>query len=364
MASACGHRALLRPGLVLLASYARVASAAVAGAWRLINTDPIDLFWGVRTLTLFKDLACTQVLEASPNNTGIALASEAADMTGGDFIFMPQTMRGWESEDKCAAGACHIGFAWNAGEPEPDVRCISMFQGEEGTHAAKLTLQKLEGTLEGGTWMDVVTWRDVPAGRTRLAVQCPERPTVPRGIAGACQISHPRAQECPLTCEAGHGTTEPRLSCINGVWYMPDCLPLGSMIRLLAVLPEQIKPHWVILHATLFEKEDCTGLIRMHGSSISSGEFVIKYASYHPKNVWDGSGDTSWASKDPCTPGSCWLGFRFTQVPKVIGCVKIEHPSDSKYWATGVRVQKLGTKGWDDMPEVFVQFVPEQRSEL
>jgi len=135
------------------------------------------------------------------------------------------------------------------------------------------------------------------------------------------------------------------------------------MIRLVAMKPENIKPHWVILHATLFEEEDCSNAIRMNGHSISSGEYVIKYASYHPKNVWDGSSDTSWASQDPCTPGSCWLGFRFTNPHAGIRCIKIEHPERSQYWATEVLVQQLGATGWEDM-DVFVRFVPEQRQEL
>lgn len=364
MATVAGIRALLRLSLVLLVSQQRAACAEFAGAWRLINADPIDLYWGVRTLTFFADLECKQHLVSAPNHTGIALASDAADMTGADYIFMAQTPRGWESTDKCEKRACHIGFAWNADQELPDVRCVSLYQGEEGTHAPKLTLQRLQGPLNGGDWIDVVTWNEVQPGRTRLALQCPGMPSVPRARAAPCQISNPRTQDCPLVCDDGYGTTEPRLRCINGVWYMPECLQVGSMIRLVAAKPESIKPHWVILHATLFENEDCSGLIRMHGSSISSGEFVIKYANYHPKNVWDGSGDTSWASKDPCTPGTCWLGFRFSQMPKVIRCVKIEHPADSKYWATEVNVQQLAAAGWEDMKDVFVQFVPEQRAEL
>ncbi|CAK0881026.1 unnamed protein product [Prorocentrum cordatum] len=102
----------------------------------------------------------------------------------------------------------------------------------------------------------------------------------------------------------------------------------------------------------------------MEGSAISSGEFVIKYASYHARNVWDKSSDTSWASNGRCSPGECWLGFHFKERPRPVRCVRVEHPHGSEYHASVVKVEWLGQSGWEEDPSVFVQLLPLPREEL
>merc|ERR1719161_2906940 len=120
------------------------------------------------------------------------------------------------------------------------------------------------------------------------------------------------------------------------------------MIRLVAQTPELIKPYWVIMHVYIYADEACTDRIEIEpGQAISSGEYVIKYASYHPKNIWDGSKGTSWASSIPCTPGVCWVGYRFKAAPaKPVRCARIEHPEGERYQATRVIFETLAADGW------------------
>merc|ERR1712032_526238 len=97
----------------------------------------------------------------------------------------------------------------------------------------------------------------------------------------------------------------------------------------------------------------------MKGQAISSGEFIIKYASYHPKNIWDKNADTSWASVDPCTPGSCWFGFRFVSEPPPVKCIKIEHPKGAQYHADSISFEVLGKTGWEGVSDFTLLLLPE-----
>ena len=101
----------------------------------------------------------------------------------------------------------------------------------------------------------------------------------------------------------------------------------------------------------------------MDGRPISSGEYTIKYASYAPVNVWDGNKDTSWAAAEPCTPGSCFVGFRFSVAPDQVRCVRIEHPLGKQYHATEVVLEKIGANGWEQVPDVHMRLLPQDRSE-
>lgn len=154
------------------------------------------------------------------------------------------------------------------------------------------------------------------------------------------------------------------MKCINGAWFAPECLKVGSLLRVAALSPELIKPYWVVLDAALYENEDCTGVIQMDGQATSSGEYVIKYASYHPRNVWDGDAQTSWAASEPCTPGSCNFGFRFNEPPGPVRCVRVTHPHGRNYQATSVRVDVLGASGWEELADVAVQLLPQVNEEL
>jgi len=329
-------------------------------AWRIVNAEPVEIAWRVRSIQFFSDLACNSPIVSIPNETGTTLATEASDMTGADHAFALRSMRGWESVDACSAGQCYLGFTWFQ---SASVRCVLLHQGEPGFQANAITLEHKDPNSKD-EWRSVVTWTPVEGTKAKLAIACPAAPAVAKAKIGNCDRQGDRDQQCQVTCNEGFGTVEPRLRCIHGAWYMPECLPTGSLIRLVALAPQLIKPYWVVLDAALFSSPDCTDVIRMNGQALSSGEFVIKYANYHPKNVWDSDASTSWASSTPCTPGICYLGFRFRTPPPAVRCVRVEHPSGSQYHATEVAVETLGSTGWERLPDVIVQIHPEPNNEL
>lgn len=113
-----------------------------ATAWRLINAGVIEEAWQVRSLQLFTDDACTKHIFGEPGHTGEAFGTEASDMTGAEHVFALRSMRGWESIYGCAPGECHIGFAFK--DPQEEVRCLLVQQGDTGLHADAITLQKKE----------------------------------------------------------------------------------------------------------------------------------------------------------------------------------------------------------------------------
>jgi len=103
-----------------------------------------------------------------------------------------------ESEGSCKPGECHLGFSWNPDEQVPDVACVMLHQSDVGAHSTRITLQRLEGPLEDGRWIDVITWENVQEGRTRMAVACPAQPSVLHANTGACRTDNDRTKECPL----------------------------------------------------------------------------------------------------------------------------------------------------------------------
>lgn len=340
------------------------AMAATGGEealeWRIVNAEAVEMVWRVRGLQFFSDIECTKPLDARPNVTGDALGTAASDMTDAHHIFALRSMRGWESAGPCALGECHVGFAWYESQDAVEVQCLLLQQGETGLHAPDVTLQRKRGS----SWEDTMTWRDLQGGKVKLTLSCPSPPSLENGQVGECAEKDERSKECPVTCDEGFGTVEPRLQCIHGAWFVPECLRVGTLVRLVAQAPELIKPYWVILDAALYRRDDCTDVIRMDGRPISSGEFVIKYASYNPVNAWDGNKDTSWASSEPCTPGTCYIGFRFGTPPDEVRCVRVEHPAGKNYQATSVTVQKLGASGWEEVPGVTIRLLPQEKQEL
>mmetsp|Transcript_54898 Transcript_54898/g.86898 ORF Transcript_54898/g.86898 Transcript_54898/m.86898 type:complete len:360 (-) Transcript_54898:61-1140(-) len=329
-------------------------------AWRLVNSEVVDVVWRVRSLQFFSDLECASPIKAVPNTTGDAFASKESDMTGAEHIFALRSMRGWESAGPCERGECNVGFSWWPSDNIPEVKCLLIQQGETGLHASAMTLQR----RQHGAWTDVVSWNSLEGGKVKLALTCPSTPSLENGLVGECESEDDRSKQCSATCSEGFGTVEPRLHCINGAWFVPECLPIGTLVRLVAKLPELIKPYWVILEAALYRNSDCSDVIRMEGKAISSGEFVIKYANYHAQNVWDGNVGTSWASSDQCTPGSCYVGFRFAKSVDGIRCVRIEHPAGKQYQATEVIVETLGASGWEEIPDVTIRLLPQEHQEL
>jgi len=136
------------------------------------------------------------------------------------------------------------------------------------------------------------------------------------------------------------------------------------MVRLVAQAPELIKPYWVILDAKLYSDTDCSVQVAMRGDAFSSGEYVIKYATYGPSNAWDGKADTSWAAKEPCTPGNCYVGLSFRkplQNPPM--CLIVEHPEGAQYHATAVSLQTLGKSGWEEVADAVVRLLPDSKGE-
>jgi len=355
--------------LTLLSTLIALAWSAETGAsnggssqaWRISNAGNVPVAWRVRSLQFFHDDRCTQPVIAEPNHTGVAFASEPSEMTGADYVFALRSPRGWESVDACSPGQCHVGFELNAGS-HAEVRCLLLHQGEEGLHADAVMLQRLSGT----NWVDVLTWEPVESGKVKLALACPPAPaSIENGRISGCQAKSELSQSCQVTCKTGFGTVEPSLRCIHGAWYFPECLPVASLVRLVAHAPELIKPYWVVLDAKLFADQECTQSIEMDGMPTSSGEYVIKYANYHPRNVWDSDASTSWASAGHCQPGSCHFGFRFRQPLKVpIRCAKIEHPHGAQYQATSVSVEILGPSGWEEPPDIRLILLPEANQEL
>jgi len=337
------------------------AAAKPASFWRIVNTDEVEIAWRVRSLQLFSDDGCTKPIMAQANETGVAFGTKAADMTAADYVFMLGSPRGWETEDICAVGESHLGFEFHKGPV--DVRCIVIHQGDDGFYAYSMALQS--AASGSGPWSDVGSWSHLPSGKTKISLACPSVPSVPHAEVGACTHVDARSKECGFRCLDGFGTPGGEMvRCVHGAWYSPQCLPVGTMVRLVATAPERIKPYWVVLHAGLYASEDCTDEIRMEGSAISSGEFVIKYASYHARNAWDGSSDTSWASNERCSPSKCWLGFHFQERPRPVRCVRVEHPHGSEYHASAVKVEWLGQSGWEEDQRVLVQLLPLPREEL
>jgi hypothetical protein len=128
--------------------------------------------------------------------------------------------------------------------------------------------------------------------------------------------------------------------------------------------PSLIKPYWVVLDAHFFENEDCTKELEMQGVAISSGEYVIKYANYHAKNIFDRSEQTSWAASEACTPGSCWFGFKFRHSVPAVRCVQIVHPHGAQYHADSISLEVLGSEGWTEVNDIIVRLLPEPHNEL
>lgn len=335
---------------------------AAVSAYRLVNSEAVEVVWRIRSVQFFTDEACASPLSAVPNATGESFGTLASDMTEAVYVFALRSPRGWESVGPCAPGACHVGFAW--WNETPDVRCLLLQQGETGLHADAVTLQRHNGGASA--WLDVATWGPLEGGKVKLSLACPDPPSVPHGRVKDCRSDGARSGQCTVECDEGFGTVEPRLKCIHGAWYSPQCLALGSLVRVVAHAPELIKPYWVVLDAVLYSKEDCTDVLRMEGQAISSGEYVIKYANYHPNNVWDSDPSSSWASSEPCAPGSCYFGFRFQEpVPAGrIRCVRVEHPVGARFQATAVSVEVLGRRGWEKLPDVAVRLLPERHEEL
>merc|ERR1712147_300824 len=99
----------------------------------------------------------------------------------------------------------------------------------------------------GGAWEDVMTWGSLEGGKVKLALACPSVPKLRNGQVGTCAEKDERWKECPVTCDEGFGTVEPRLQCIHGAWFIPEYLGVGTLLRLVAKAPELIKPYWVVL---------------------------------------------------------------------------------------------------------------------
>lgn len=347
---------LLGTGLVIAE---RDSFAGNSKAWRIVNKEPIDVVWRLKTLAFFEDIECTRMHMALPNKTGSIMATDAAELTGAEHVFNLRSPRGWESEAHCDHGDCFLGFEWY--DHSLDVRCIMVNQGEEGLHSSGISLQG----REDGKWHEVAAWHNVGPGKSKLALSCPPTPEVPNARVVGCREESEVQRECTAVCEPGMGAVEPRLRCINGAWFLPECRVKGSMIRLVAQTPELIKPYWVIMHVYIYADEACTDRIEIEpGQAISSGEYVIKYASYHPKNIWDGSKSTSWASDHACTPGTCWVGYRFEAAPaRPIKCVHVLHPEGKVYHAESVAYEVLGEDGWAEDADVVVKLSVE-KSEL
>lgn len=366
---ASGGRA---PGAVLLSLAAAFLGASGAGteggaqaasSWRIVNAEDVEVAWRVRSLQFFGDDDCEVPLAALPNRTGEAFATEAAELTGVEHAFNLRSARGWESVEVCEPGECHVGFTFASDVLA--VRCLLLHQGEEGFHAGAVTLQRRD-EASGADWQDVATWEEVADGKAKLALACPPVPGVEHGTVAGCESEDERSAECRARCDEGYGAVDLTVRCHHGAWYTPQCLPVGSMVRLVPRSPALMKPYWVILDAALYESADCTGPIPMAGSPISSGEFVIKYASYHPKNAWDSDPSSSWASNGPCAPGGdCYIGWRFeAPLTQPVRCVRLEHPQGRNFQATSISVERLGPAGWEEIPDVRVELLPAAKDEL
>merc|ERR1712032_1381379 len=109
----------------------------------------------------------------------------------------------------------------------------------------------------------------------KLALRCPAVPSVNLATVDVdgCRHADEHSSECDITCDEGYGAVTPVSKCINGAWFLPEYMPMGSMLRISAMGPSHIKPHWVILDAALYKDLDCTSEIEMKGQAISSGEF-------------------------------------------------------------------------------------------
>lgn len=338
----------------------RTAEPVKSKAWRLLNTEPVEIAWRVRNLQFYQDDNCTLALEAAPGHNGEAFGTEAAEMTGAEYSFALRSPRGWESVDECSHGTCHLGFRW---QQEVSVRCVLFHQGEDGFHAPAVALEAQSGAT--GEWAQVAAWKNVSDGRAKLAAACPmHQQTVRHGKVSDCSVQSELLQTCAVSCDPGFGTQEPIMRCINGVWYAPECHSTNTMYRVVAKGPEIIKPYWVVLKAVFYASADCTDVIRMDGQAFSSGEYVVKYANYHPKNVWDGDEGTSWASATPCSPHGCFFGFRFRKPPPEIKCLMVEHPDGSQYHADHVLLEHLGEEGWEEVQDLTIRLLPSGKQEL
>jgi len=333
-----------------------LTQSVVAKAWRIANGDRAYL-WRVRSLQFFSDIQCEHIVDVFPGQNGKVIATDSEEMTGAEFLFDYGSLRGWASAAPCDTDECRIGYEWHE---DVVVQCVKLVQGEEGLHADALALQWRDGDV----WRDLVRWSSVSAGKAQLALLCPAVPSVDRAVlVGTCKEHGPRSQDCVMQCIPGFGAVNPAMRCINGVWFKPQCLPEGSRMRVVAQAPETIKPYWVVLNAEIFEDTECVKPISMAGGPFSSGEFKVKYANYHPKNIWDHSADTSWASQGPCSPGSCHFGFQFQNGATPFRCIKITHP-DHIHEATQVSVEVLGSSGWEEAADVVVQLFPLPKDEL
>ncbi|CAE7675724.1 unnamed protein product, partial [Symbiodinium sp. CCMP2456] len=302
---------------------------------------------------------CTEPVHSLPQ-TGKAFGTEASELTTVEHAFMLNTPRGWEAAGSCPPRECHLGFSFATAQ---SINCLVVQQGDDGFHAPALALQRRDG--EEAAWSEVTAWSSIGEGRSKLAVGCPDPPAVPSASVSACRSDNLLFQECRVACKEGFGTLETSMRCVNGAWFVPQCWPLGSLLRVVLEEPVLLKPYWVVLDANLFTSDDCTGPIKMDGVAISSGEFVIKYANYHPKNAWDKDPSTSWASKGECeAAGTCWLGFRFYANPGPVRCVSLLHPPGVQYQARRISVQRLGRVGWEKAEPVTVRLLPEGKDEL
>merc|ERR1719161_598960 len=104
---------LCQPTLVLVSLF-WVQPCILAGpAWRVSNALEVDGAWRVRSMQFFSDISCKTPLLSVPNQTGTTFASAAAEMTDADHAFNVRSHRGWESEDICEPGQCHLGFEFD-----------------------------------------------------------------------------------------------------------------------------------------------------------------------------------------------------------------------------------------------------------
>ncbi|CAE6936009.1 unnamed protein product, partial [Symbiodinium natans] len=237
--------------------------------WRLINTEAVELSWRVSSLQFFEDKDCLEPIPAVAQ-TGAAFGTEATELTSVDHAFMLNTPRGWEAAKECPPEECHLGFAFATAR---GVACLVLQQGDIGFHAPGLALQRRGA--EVAEWTDVARWGSVSTGRSKLAIACPEPPTVTSAVVSDCHSENGLFQECRVACSEGRGTLEPSMRCVNGAWFVPQCWPLGSLVRVVLDEPQRLKPYWVVLDAGLFASDDCSEPIKMDGVAISSGEFVI-----------------------------------------------------------------------------------------
>lgn len=324
--------------------------------WRIVNGKDAE-YWTILGLAFFEDDACSK-----STGDGEAFASPAADKTALELAFSSGGK--WKSAGACPAGECFFGFRWMT---EKNVRCI-LISHNVYPKPPEIILQK----YISGAWTEVVTWVDRDISKN-LAVACPAAPSFEHGAPGTCRQHSAREQECDVLCDPGFGSTRRTMTCENGAWTVPICRESGSMMRLVAMEPERIEPFWTVLDVEMFEDTDCSTPIKAEGLALGSRNYVIKYASYHSSNAFDGDRRTSWSSHAACSPGECYVGFRFYTTPSRIGCVIIHHPeggehffmqAGSQYRATKVSLEILRDNGWTEEPDAAVHLYPRNSDEL